>query len=74
MNNKYRILLFGNYDGTNIGDDCILLHVLDRFAIYADEICIPSRRPESIAEKYHVNSIPLLSFRFVSEFLKSDFF
>jgi len=74
VNNKYRILLFGNYDGTNIGDDCILLHVLDRFAIYADEICIPSRRPESIAEKYHVNSIPLLSFRFVSEFLKSDFF
>lgn len=74
MKNRYRILLFGNYDGTNIGDDCILLHVLDKFAMYADEICIPSRRPEFIAEKYRVNSIQLLSLRFISEFLKSNIF
>ncbi|MBE0447827.1 MAG: polysaccharide pyruvyl transferase family protein [Actinobacteria bacterium] len=72
MNIKNRILLFGNYDGTNIGDDCILLHVLDKFAKHTNEICVPSRRPAYIAEKYHVNSIPLLSFQFVSEFLRSN--
>lgn len=74
MNGKSRILVFGNYDGTNIGDDCILLHVLNEFEKDANDIIIPSRRSVYIAEKYHVNSIQFCSFKFVSEFFKSNVF
>jgi len=63
-----KILVFGNYDGTNIGDDSILLHILNKFGKNA-EIYIPSRHPSYIKAKYGVNSIRLFSFRFISEFL-----
>lgn len=74
MNGKYSILLFGNYDGTNIGDDCILLNVLNVFEKYANEIFIPSRCPKYITEKYNVDSIKLLSFQFISQFFHCNVF
>jgi polysaccharide pyruvyl transferase WcaK-like protein len=72
LNGRNRVLLFGNYDGTNVGDNCILVHVLRKFAECSSNICIPSRRPLHIVERCNVDSANLLSFRFISEFIKSD--
>jgi polysaccharide pyruvyl transferase WcaK-like protein len=55
-----------------VGDNCILSHVLRRFARNSGSICIPSRRPLHIAKQYNVDSVRLFSFRFVSEFVKSN--
>lgn len=74
MNSRCSILVFGNYDGTNIGDDCILLHVLGKIAKCANRICVPSRRSTYINKKYNVNSVRLPSFRFISEFFRCDVF
>lgn len=76
MNKKkrYNILLLGNYDGTNVGDDCILLQVLDKFGKDSKRILVPSRNPDFIAKKYSVNSVSLSTFAFISNFLTCDVF
>lgn len=72
MNRRRIILLFGNYDGTNIGDDCILLHILNEFSRYPNRILVPSRNPYYVANKYKVESIRLSDLNFISKFFTCD--